>query len=161
MELVIIFIIWLVLGAATAYLANQRGRDPLLWSMGVLTLSLLGVPFSLMGIALLYFLPPIDDDVDVPEKHEFEELVPALPVGMSLDDIMLREWFFYDQARQRHGPLPFQELQAMWGVGHLKADTYVWTEGMDSWKKAADVPDFLEALKSFPLKTIEDFDRSL
>ena len=76
MELIFLFLLWLFSGAATAYLANQKGRDPLLWSMGILMVSLFGMPFAVMGLALLYFLPSVEEE-DVPEKHEFDQMMSS------------------------------------------------------------------------------------
>lgn len=159
MELFIIFFVWLALGAATAYLANQRGRDPFLWSMGVLTLSFFGLPFALMGVGALYFLPSIDDDEDVPEKHEFDEPEPVVSQRLAFDDIVGRDWFFYDQARERHGPVRFVELRAAWNEGLIKGDSYVWSEGVDVWKLVDEMPELLEALKSPPAETIATLDQ--
>lgn len=157
MEFVVLFIIWLVLGASTAYLANQKGRDPLLWSMGILTLSLLGPLVALVGIAFLYFLPAVDDtDESIPERHEFEELLPIPPEEKFAQELSRLEWFYYDSQRERHGPLSFLQLQDAWANTFLSDDTYVWNENMDTWKKASDVPGLIDALKRSLQKTPDD-----
>lgn len=145
MEIVIIFIIWLVLGASTAFLANQRGRDPLLWSLALLTMSLFGLPFALMGLAFLYFLP-VKDEEDVPEKHEFEDSRSLHSSELPLAQILSSSWYYYDSLRRQHGPLSFQELQQAWKKGEINKESYVWADGIVGWKKVYNLPEVVEAL---------------
>lgn len=156
MELILIFLLWLALGAATAYLANQKGRDPLLWSMGILTMSIFGMPFAVMGLGLLYFLPSVDEEEDIPEKHEFDEISQSPPPGLSATEISGAEWFFYDDGRQRQGPFSFDGLRDAWKDGRISVGSYVWAEGFDAWKKIGDVPQLVDALEGASAKTDEE-----
>lgn len=153
MELVFIFFIWLALGAATAYMANQRGRDPFVWSMGILTLSFFGLPFALMGVGLLYFLPAIEEE-DVPEKHEFDSFDANTPKTLSMTEIAERTWFFYDQSKKLRGPISFTDFRAAWKEGLISNDSYIWSEDFASWKHLHEIPALLDALKGLPPETI-------
>lgn len=153
MELILLFLIWLVLGGATAYLASRKGRDPLLWSLGVFSLGLFDVLFALIPIVFLYFLPTIDDEIvdkDVPE------LVSAPPI---VDTPLALEWFFYDKNKQQRGPCSLEELKLNWSHKNLSADSFVWAEGVDGWKKVQELPKLFETLNAFPLKTVEELDK--
>lgn len=159
MEFIIIFFLWLILGAATAYLANQRGRDPFLWSMGILFLSFFGLFFALIGMGLLYFLPTIDEDENVPEKQEFSmvELIPTK--HLSFDEIAAKEWFYYDSLQARHGPCPFEKIKAAWKSNELKNDSYIWSEGMENWLRVAEMPELVEALQAPSQKTFNTLEK--
>jgi hypothetical protein len=156
MELFLIFTIWLVLGAATAYLANQRGRDPFLWSMGILSVSLFGFPFAVIGLAFLYFLPSLEDEA---QNEAAPEVSWAQETGaMSKDEIQAKQWFFYDSSRQQHGPLSFKEFEAAWKDGSLTPESYVWAEGMDGWKQVISMPELMYELSKALAKTIKDLE---
>jgi hypothetical protein len=147
MELFSIFVIWLVLGAATAYIANQKGRDPLLWSMMILLLSLFGLPFAVIGLTLLYFLPNIDESEEGVSELDAEDVLPAPILHKGSREFFERQWFFYDDARQQHGPMFFQDLQVAWNEGRLRPDSFVWNDSMDAWRFVKDVPELMLALQ--------------
>lgn len=154
MELFLVFIIWLALGATTAYLANLRGRDPFMWSMLILFLSLFGIPFAVIGLGFLYFLPPVDEE-DVQTEPLSELPAPSIS-KMSVEDISKKLWYFYDLTRQQQGPLSFKDLQLAWKKGDLSADSFIWTEGMDGWKKTISLPEVVDALNEASTKAVDD-----
>lgn len=153
MELILIFLIWFVLGAATAYIANIRGRDPFLWPMGVLTLSLIGLPFAVIGIAILYFLPTVEEnEEDIPENREFAGILPAEDLNLTFASLISSEWFYYDQLKERHGPVSFKEFQFAWKSGDLDKNSFVWMEGMEAWVKIDSVSGLQNLLESYDNK---------
>lgn len=155
MELAFILIVWLALGAMTAYLANQKGRDPFLWSTGVLIISLFGLPFAVMAVAFLLFLPTVEEENELPEQGRQD--VQSLPASAPkpFDEIFSHPWFFYDPAHLQQGPLTLQDMRVAWSKGDLTSDSYVWTEGFDGWKKAGSVPELVDALTGIPSETVQ------
>lgn len=146
MEIFIVFVIWLLVGAAAAYLAALRGRDPFLWSMGIFMLCLFGLPFAILGVALLYYLPAATEGEESADKEK-NEAVSAPPVPVSLGDVPSRLWFYYDSERQRHGPLTFKDFFDAWKSRRIEDETFVWTESLSEWKKTKDLPELIEAFK--------------
>lgn len=151
MELFLFSIIWLILGAGTAFLAIQKGRDPVFWSIGIMMLSLFGLPFAIIGLGGLYLLPTVEEDEDSPDKHEFDEvLLPSETKNSSFEDFSSKQWFFYDSAKQMQGPLSFPQLQTSWKEASVNDQTYVWCEGMENWQTIGELPQFIDALAKTP-----------
>jgi hypothetical protein len=50
-----------------------------------------------------------------------------------------RSWFFASGDKQQ-GPYSEDQLRDFIRQGTVRADTFVWTEGMPNWQRAADVP---------------------
>ncbi|MGN6116543.1 MAG: DUF4339 domain-containing protein [Nitrobacter sp.] len=53
-----------------------------------------------------------------------------------------RSWFFA-AGDQQQGPYSEEQLRDFIARGSVRADTYVWTEGMAAWQRAGDVPGLL------------------
>ena len=53
-----------------------------------------------------------------------------------------RSWF-YAAGDQQQGPFSEDQLQDFIARGGVRAETYVWTEGMPAWQRAGDVPGLL------------------
>jgi hypothetical protein len=53
-----------------------------------------------------------------------------------------RSWFFATGGQQ-HGPYSEDQLRDLIGKGHIRPDTYVWSEGMAGWQFASDIPGLL------------------
>lgn len=67
--------------------------------------------------------------------------------------------FYYLTGKDKHGPHTVDELKK---IG-LSGDNFVWTEGMESWKKLKDVPELFNDLYSkipppLPIEVIEETD---
>ena len=91
MSTILVLILWMIMGIATAYLANQRGRDPYIWFA-------LGVVFGILAMLLLFILPPVksenewENDLkneqigDCQRAQSFktrpEQRIPVLPSGL-------------------------------------------------------------------------------
>ncbi len=52
-------------------------------------------------------------------------------------------WFYADEARQQHGPVMADALQALLAQGQIHRDTLVWREGMSSWQPLGEVAELL------------------
>jgi hypothetical protein len=53
-----------------------------------------------------------------------------------------RSWFFAAN-NQQQGPYSDEQLRQFVSSGAVVADTFVWTEGMADWQRAADIPGLL------------------
>ena len=141
MQLLFSFIIWFLIGAATAYFAQQRGRDPFIWFM-------IGMFLGLLGMLLVFILPSLEEteehDSEGHEEH-IEEIPPSF-LPTKAHDYLIKEWFYLDPAHHQQGPCRFEVLKEKWGQGNLSNISYVWCEGMNQWEKIEDIPDLKEAL---------------
>ena len=61
-----------------------------------------------------------------------------------------RSWFFASDGKQQ-GPCSEVQLREMIAASTVTANTFVWSEGMADWQKAADVPGLLSSLSSAPV----------
>ena len=68
MQLFLTITLCLLIGAATAYFANQRGRDPLVWFM-------VGMLLGIFGLALLFLLPPVLEGEEKSEEELASEAI--------------------------------------------------------------------------------------
>lgn len=137
-QLISWIVLWLCLGTATAYFADQRGRDPLVWFM-------LGMLLGFLGLLLLFLLPPVSDEGPV-EEAEYN-LLNQKEVSPQSHDYMIKEWFYYDDRRNRQGPIRFENLRELWKKGHIGEETFVWSEGMDGWKKIEEIQNLYAHLQ--------------
>jgi hypothetical protein len=60
-----------------------------------------------------------------------------------------RSWFFALDGKQ-HGPYPAPEFRSYVVNGTIRGDTLVWTEGMASWQKAAEIPGLMSGGSGAP-----------
>lgn len=132
MELFLVIASWLVFGGATSYFAAQRGRDPFAWF-------LIGMLLGVLGLVLLFLLPVVA--VEAP----LEEVVPPPPC-MTLEANRLKEWFYLDEQKQTQGPLSFAQLKQAWLQGKMHQQSFVWSEGMEGWKRVSEITELQEDL---------------
>lgn len=119
------------MGALNAYYASTKGRDPIAWFM-------LGIPLGLLGLVILYFLPPIKEQ-EVPEENYIEEDLPPV-------DIVQKDWFYLDEKNKQQGPVPFEKLRGKIIEGKINHDSLIWSEGMVQWKKLKETAGILEKI---------------
>lgn len=50
-----------------------------------------------------------------------------------------RQWY-YTADNQQQGPVAESELKRLFAVGQISANTYVWSDGMTDWQRAAEIP---------------------
>lgn len=130
MEILVVIISWLLFGGASSYFAKKRGRDPFAWF-------LIGMFLGILGLLLLFLLPPLVEQTPVVEE-KVEEIAPE---EEGVPD-RLKAWYYLDQDRNQIGPLSYNELKK----ANIQADTLLWTEGMPEWKTVAELPRMKEAL---------------
>lgn len=139
---------WLLIGGATAHFAKQRGRDPVIWF-------LVGIFFGLLGLLLLFILPVASDQSQLAEQApEVNSLAssknedkPSLP-HPNPPDYLVKDWFYLDGASKQQGPVTFDTLRRIWQEGKIGWSSYVWCEGMESWKRLEELVDLKCALSS-------------
>lgn len=135
MEVVIVIISWLLFGGASSYFAGQRGRDPFAWFF-------IGMLLGILGLLLLFLLPPVNQEEAISKEIALEK-----PKEESWTGIRLKEWYYLNSDRQQVGPSPYSALRDMWDLKKITDQTYVWCDGMEGWKKIAEMPELKEALE--------------
>ncbi|MGK5595090.1 MAG: DUF4339 domain-containing protein [Parachlamydiaceae bacterium] len=143
MEILLTVILWIVMGGATSYFAAQRGRDPFAWF-------LVGMMLGLIGLIVLFLLPSLEEREEDGHEEEMEvtgeesELTPQTP--SSNDGYWFRDWFYLNEKNQQFGPISFQVLKKTWLEGKVSRDTFVWSEGMETWQRVQDLPGLIDNL---------------
>lgn len=145
-------ILWILMGIATSYIANQRGRDPYIWFA-------LGMFFGVLAVLTLVLLPPVKSEEEQEKDERNKEIVERREKQMEEQEkienapdlepqsIETKEWFYLDKERQQQGPLSFYVINELWESGALNPQTYVWTEGMPEWKRVHEIPDLHDILE--------------
>lgn len=134
MQYFVSIVLWLLVSTATAYFASQRGRDPLVWFM-------VGMLLGFLGLLLLFLLPPVNETETNAEEAEYALLEPQGETSLPLPghDYMIKDWFYYDSQQQRQGPIRFEDLHHLWKDGVIDDHTFVWSDGMENWKKIEEI----------------------
>jgi len=91
-------------------------------------------------------------DGDMPEGGaDFETACPSCGTsvavkqeGATSDEKSKVQWFVA-VGRDRKGPFDYEKVSEMIASGEVAANGFVWRQGFDNWKKAADVPEFSAA----------------
>lgn len=60
-----------------------------------------------------------------------------------------RQWY-YTADNQQQGPVAESELKRLFAVGQISANTYVWSDGMTDWRRAAEIPGLVTASAAPP-----------
>lgn len=142
--MVLSIIFWLLIGAATAYFAQQRGRDPFMWF-------LIGIFLGLLGLLLLFLLPVTDKTPESVSGGADRPLQPQEPskeavLSVKNHDYLIRDWFYLDAEVKQQGPMTFDGLKRLWQEGKVGPDSFVWCDGMEGWKKIEELLDLKEGL---------------
>ncbi len=117
-QLIVTLIFSTFVGISTGYLANMRGREPIIWG-------LVGFFFGLFGLIALMLFPNLS-------KKEQEKAI-ELVVEPVVPEQQLKEWYYLEGAEQK-GPIEYSTLKDLWGEKTISSTTYVWSEGMEEWK---------------------------
>lgn len=141
MQIISLIVLWLCLGTATAYFANQRGRDPIVWFM-------LGMLLGFFGLLLVFLLPPLaEEEPAVEAEYALLEQRGELSFGLSNQDFLVKDWFYYDHKQIRQGPVSFDKLKGLWKDGFLNEESYIWSEGMENWIRLEEVQNLYTHLQ--------------
>lgn len=125
-----------VMGWISSKVAQRQGRNPTFWFA-------IGMLFGIFGLCFLLLLPLIERNRILLEKKT------VVPVSIDNDecDFYNKEWFFLDHRHQQQGPVSFFMMKAKWIDKTVHSLTYVWSDGMDSWKKIQEMPELLQAIQ--------------
>lgn len=149
---ILTMLMWMLMGLATGYLAQQRGRDPYIWFA-------LGLFFGILALLALVLLPQVRSPEEMEADRKNEEIIKLREKQMQeqekIEDapdlqpqsIQTKEWFYLDKSRQQQGPHSFYVITELWENGDITAHSYVWAEGMPEWKHVNDIPELLTALE--------------
>ncbi|QLH35715.1 MAG: DUF4339 domain-containing protein [Parachlamydiaceae bacterium] len=139
MRMLISLLLLLFFAFLSAYIAKQRGRDPVAWFM-------IGILLGVFSPLLLLILKPLTEQEGERETEENEDLKLAPQKEFLEIGYAQKEWFYLDKSRQQQGPVYFSALKLLWVEEKITPATYVWSEGMDQWKRIQELPGFVEAL---------------
>jgi len=134
--------VWLAMGALSAYLANNRGRDPYVWFA-------LGLLFGILGIVVLMFLPVYkkDDAKTIGDLQKTEKILTITPiVTQPVQQYLSVDWFYLDKEGKQQGPISFDGFKEKWKNKEIEASTFVWCESMKDWKRIEDLEDLQNVL---------------
>ncbi len=150
MNLIVIIISGLLIGFATSYFAQKRGRDGASWFM-------IGVLLGIFGLLLLFLLPSIGvgsaskrpATMPTSQGNSFEgwggqpadraDSIAASdankePLSKALAEAREKDWYYVDAQRQQQGPILYEDLRLAFQREHLSRESLVWCEGMDAWQ---------------------------
>lgn len=146
-DVLLSFILLLVIASFTAYYANRKGRNPILWFIiGVL----LGI-FAPLILLFLSTVKPVDSDIPTmsvanpdPSLDQLDQTPPQVNLQQSEEENKL--WYYLDQSHQQMGPVSVIALRELWNRGQLEITSYVWSDGMDQWQKVDNLPELKKGL---------------
>jgi hypothetical protein len=142
------FIFLLIVAGLTAYYADKKGRSAIIWFV-------MGLLFSFFAPLVLFFLPSLKDQQDQdsimpsssPPSH------PELSVRVDSNLSPLAEenklWYYLDKNHEQYGPVSILALKDLWNTGDLDLNSYVWSQGMETWKKVDELTDLKQALSRY------------
>lgn len=137
MQIVLSIILWILFGCATAYFAQQRGRDPTIWFF-------IGMFLGLIGLLLLFILPSYSEKESILEIQVTPNSVTTVPEETDLKNDNTQEWYYLDPQRTQIGPVTFNALKEKWEQGNVTKGTLLWCEGMKNWTTAGELGLFAE-----------------
>jgi GYF domain 2 len=155
-------VLWTLIGIATSYIANRKGRDPYIWFA-------LGAFFGILAMLALVLLPPVKSEKELEQDERNKEIVERREKQMEEQEkienapnlepqsIETKEWFYLDNERKQQGPLSFYVINELWEGGSLTPQTYVWTEGMPEWKRVQEIPDLRDILERLDAENRKSF----
>lgn len=148
------FIIWVLIGIGTAYIAYNKGRDPFAWFA-------IGIFLGLFGLLLLIILPPLKEQEEKENKiNSSTTLIVTPELIKPTQNYANLDWHCIDKLHQQQGPIAFDALKALWDDNQIDFQTFVWTEGMPKWQKIADLPELHQGLKETkqesPIRHLEE-----
>ncbi len=128
----------MLIGGATAYFAEQRGRSPFVWFC-------VGFFFGILGFLSLFLFPNLassrTEEREQPPK-EMLDTPPTSPNNRPID----KEWFFLNKEGIQEGPVSTEHLKKLQQQNFIDDDVYVWSEGMSDWKRIHQLPILKRAL---------------
>lgn len=146
-DVLLSFILLLVIASFTAYYANRKGRNPLLWFIiGVL----LGI-FAPLILLFLSSVKPVDSDIPTMSVANPDPSLDQVVQTPAQSDFQQNEeenklWYYLDQNHQQMGPVSIIALRELWNRGQLEITSYVWSDGMEQWQKIDHLSELKKSL---------------
>jgi energy-coupling factor transporter transmembrane protein EcfT len=131
MQLINLFVFLLFISFLTAHFAKKRGRNPLTWLF-------LTFIFGIFATITLFILPKV---VEKPIRQ------PLRPPLIKRSDAWLKHWYYLDNNHKQQGPYEFPDFIKNWKNKTICEKSMIWGEGMDEWKRLADLPDVLQEIE--------------
>lgn len=133
MQLINIILFWLFFGLCASHFAKKRGRRPVIWFS-------VGLFLGIFGILLLFLLPKVEKKPHSP---------PAKPLLLKpqQSDAWLKMWYYLDPGHSQQGPFEFPDLIKTWKQKGISEASYIWGEGMQEWKRLAELPDLKKEIE--------------
>lgn len=139
------FLVLLIIASLTAYYANRKGRNPVLWFI-------IGVLFGIFAPLILMLFPPVknkESDQELPTMTilnpdpslQYAPETPPSPSELKRQQEEDKLWYYLDQDHQQMGPVSIIALRELWNRGQLELNSYVWSEGMQQWEKVDNLPE--------------------
>ncbi len=149
-NIVMIIIFALIIACCTAYYANRKGRNPIIWFI-------LGILLGIIAPLILLFLPTVNGGRNVekptmsvsnpdPLLRQQPPLPPPSPAELKHQEEEEKLWYYLDQQHQQMGPVSIVALRELWNTGRLNLNSYVWTNGMSQWEKVDQLSELKVAL---------------
>lgn len=149
-NIILSFILLLVIASLTSYYASNKGRHPAKWFV-------IGLLLGIFAPLILLFLLALKKEQKgngyptmsvSPPDHTLAHLPGAT---LSPEELKIKEeenklWFYLNQRHEQVGPVSLVALRELWNRGKLELNQYVWTEGMEQWKKVDELPELKAAL---------------
>jgi hypothetical protein len=155
-DMILSFILLLIIASFTAYYANRKGRNPLLWFI-------IGVLLGIFAPLILLFLSSVKTEPSSNGRPTMTVSNPDpslqhLPQSPTQENLKRQEeenklWHYLDQNHQQMGPVSVIALRELWNRGQLELNSYVWTDGMEQWQKIDNLPE-LKSILSKPYTDI-------
>jgi hypothetical protein len=144
------FILLLIIASFTAYYANRKGRNPLLWFI-------IGILLGIFAPLILLFFPSVKSErgenglPTMTVSNPDPSLEPLSIKPPTEEEIKRKEeenklWYYLDQNHQQIGPVSTLALRELWNRGQLELNSYVWAVGMEKWEKVDNLSDLKAVL---------------
>ena len=122
-------------GWLASFLAERRGRNPMLWAF-------LGIFFGLLAVALLLLLPKVNES-NSKQSRASAPAEPKVAIEKPSDSL----WYYLDRNRNQQGPMSLYALQTAWHAKELSSSSYVWSEEIEAWTALEKVPKLYQWIK--------------
>lgn len=136
-DLLTVCLVLLGVAGFVAYQAHVRGKNPWLWFA-------IGIAFGLLSPILLLFFTTGNQTKNDKQPEEKKSVLPpeptATPTMAHEDDAV---WFYLNKQREPLGPVSLVALRELLDRGELNETDFVWTKGMNDWKKIQEIPEIL------------------
>lgn len=129
-----LILFWIFFGLLASHIARRKGRDQILWFI-------IGLFIGAIGVIALLLLPAVRKPVPM----------PSIPISIrrpQKSDAWLKLWYYIDPTHEQHGPIEFPDLAKLRKEKRISEKSLIWGEGMQEWKKLADMPELIQEMDS-------------